>query len=76
MDQTAIPLPMVERIEGLRDGASAIHGADAPWHARVPLGLRNAFDRNPPVSCSSINSFFSGYDVPGRFGWLGHPRRF
>ncbi|MBS0383053.1 MAG: TonB-dependent receptor [Proteobacteria bacterium] len=52
-------------------------GWDAPWHAKVALGVRNAFDRNPPVSRSgTINSFFADYDVPGRFWWLGYRQGF
>ncbi|MGH8191148.1 MAG: TonB-dependent receptor domain-containing protein [Rhodanobacteraceae bacterium] len=51
-------------------------GWEAPWNARVTLGVRNAFDRDPPVSYSSINSFFSEYDLPGRFWWTSYRQKF
>lgn len=51
-------------------------GWDAPWGARVTLGVRNAFDRKPPASYSAMNSFFAEYDVSGRFCWLGYRQRF
>ena len=50
---------------------------DAPWHARVTLGVRNAFDRAPPVAYSAFsNSFFPDYDIPGRFWYLSYRQRF
>ncbi|TAN05603.1 MAG: TonB-dependent receptor [Rhodanobacteraceae bacterium] len=52
-------------------------GWEAPWNARVTLGVRNAFDRDPPVSYSAFaNSFFPDYDVPGRFWWASYRQRF
>ncbi len=50
---------------------------DAPWHARITLGVRNAFDRNPPVSYSAwANSFFPDYDLPGRFWYASYRQKF
>ncbi len=50
---------------------------DAPWHARITLGVRNAFDRSPPVSYSAYaNSFFPDYDLPGRFWYASYRQRF
>jgi iron complex outermembrane receptor protein len=49
----------------------------APWNAAVTLGVRNAFDRAPPVSYSAFaNSFFPDYDVPGRFWYLRYRQSF
>jgi iron complex outermembrane receptor protein len=48
----------------------------SPWKGRFTLGLRNAFDRDPPVSYSSFNSFFSDYDVPGRFWYASYRQTF
>jgi iron complex outermembrane receptor protein len=40
----------------------------APWRGRITLGVRNAFNRSPPVAYSAFaNSFFPDYDLPGRF---------
>ena len=48
----------------------------AAWHAVITIGLRNAFDRSPPVAYSAfVNSFFPDYDVPGRF-WYVRYRQF
>jgi iron complex outermembrane receptor protein len=49
---------------------------DAPWHARMTLGVRNAFDRNPPVAYSAMNSFFPDYDLPGRFWYASYRQKF
>jgi iron complex outermembrane receptor protein len=50
---------------------------DAPWHARITLGVRNAFDRSPPVSYSAYaNSFFPDYDLPGRFWYASYRQKF
>ena len=47
----------------------------SPWGAHVTLGVRNAFDRTPPVSFSAFaNSFFPDYDLPGRF-WYARYRQ-
>lgn len=49
---------------------------DAPWRGRITLGVRNAFNRSPPVSYSSANSFFPDYDVPGRFFYASYRQKF
>lgn len=50
---------------------------EAPWQARVTLGVRNAFDRDPPVSYSAfLNSSQPDYDVPGRFWYASYRQRF
>ncbi|HJU40450.1 MAG TPA: TonB-dependent receptor [Tahibacter sp.] len=49
----------------------------APWKGRFTLGLRNAFDRDPPVSYAGVaNSFFADYDVPGRFWYASYRQAF
>ena len=50
----------------------------APWQGVLTLGVRNAFDREPPHawSCSSFNSFFPDDDIPGRFWWLSYRQKF
>ena len=49
---------------------------DTPWDARITLGVRNVFDRDPPVSYTTANNFDPGYEVPGRFWHLGYTQRF
>ena len=50
---------------------------DAPWHGQVTAGIRNALDRNPPVSYSAFeNSYFPDYDIPGRFFYASYRQKF
>ncbi len=49
----------------------------APWRAYFTLGVRNAFDRTPPVSYSAFaNSFYADYDIPGRFFYFRYRQQF
>ncbi|MBS0432331.1 MAG: TonB-dependent receptor, partial [Proteobacteria bacterium] len=49
----------------------------APWKGAFTLGVRNALDRNPPVSYSAAaNSFFPDYDLPGRFFYASYRQKF
>ena len=49
----------------------------APWNAYFTFGVRNAFDRTPPVSYSAFaNSFFPDYDIPGRFFYVRYRQQF
>ncbi|MDC8016006.1 TonB-dependent receptor plug domain-containing protein [Tahibacter soli] len=49
----------------------------APWKGRFAFGMRNAFDRDPPVSYAAFaNSFFSDYEVPGRFWYASYRQAF
>lgn len=50
-------------------------GWTAPWKGRFALGVRNALDRDPPVSYSS-GGFLPDYDVPGRFWYASYRQRF
>lgn len=52
-------------------------GWQTPWNARLTLGVRNAFDRDPPVAYSSLfNTFYADYDVPGRHWYASYRQRF
>ena len=54
-------------------------GWEAPWRARIVVGVRNAFDRNPPPLRSQYGidiTFVPDYDVPGRFFWLSYRQQF
>jgi iron complex outermembrane receptor protein len=49
----------------------------APWRAYVTFGVRNAFDRTPPVSYSAFaNSSFPDYDITGRFFYFRYRQQF
>ncbi|MEP6484206.1 MAG: TonB-dependent receptor [Rudaea sp.] len=50
---------------------------DSPWQSRFTLGVRNAFDRSPPVAYSAFtNSFYPEYDLPGQFWYARYQQRF
>jgi outer membrane receptor protein involved in Fe transport len=50
---------------------------DAPWDARLSLGIRNLLDEDPPVSYATFDGNFAPhYEVPGRFWYLGYTQRF
>lgn len=53
-------------------------GWHAPWNGVLTLGVRNAFDRNPPIAYSyaDMNSFFPDYDIPGRFFYARYQQKF
>lgn len=49
----------------------------APWQGTFTVGVRNAFDRDPPVAYSAnANSFFADYDIPGRFFYASYRQKF
>jgi iron complex outermembrane receptor protein len=45
----------------------------APWKGSFRMGVRNAFDREPPMAYSL---FMPDYDIPGRFWWLEYRQQF
>lgn len=50
---------------------------NAPWNARITLGVNNAFDRSPPRSAVvAANSFDPQYEVPGRFYYMRYTQKF
>ena len=50
---------------------------NAPWNAKVTLGLNNAFDKDPPRSVQAFaNSFDPQYEVPGRFYYMRYTQKF
>jgi iron complex outermembrane receptor protein len=51
-------------------------GWDAPWHAHVTAGVHNVFDRDPPISRTSMNSILPTYDIPGRFWYVEYTQHF
>lgn len=49
---------------------------ETPWDGRYVFGVRNALDRDPPVSyAGTANSFDAAYPVPGRFWYVNLSQR-
>ncbi|RDZ29452.1 TonB-dependent receptor domain-containing protein [Lysobacter silvisoli] len=62
-------------------GATTYHDAsvffNAPWNARITVGLNNVFDKDPPRSASTFaNSFDPQYELPGRFIYFRYSQKF
>lgn len=50
---------------------------NAPWNAKVTLGVNNIGDKEPPTSFSTFaNSFDPQYEVPGRFYYVQYSQSF
>lgn len=50
---------------------------NAPWDARITVGVNNIGDKDPPVSFLTFaNSFDPQYEVPGRFYYMQYSQRF
>lgn len=50
---------------------------NAPWNAKIGVGVNNFTDKDPPVSTLAFaNSFDPQYEVPGRFYYLQYTQRF
>ncbi|UHQ22407.1 TonB-dependent receptor [Lysobacter sp. 5GHs7-4] len=64
-----------------RIGGTTYHDAsvffNAPWNARITIGVNNVFDKNPPTVLNSFaNSFDPQYEVPGRFVYFRYAQKF
>jgi iron complex outermembrane recepter protein len=62
-------------------GATTYHDLQvrwkAPWNATISGGVRNVFDKDPPVAISANNnSFDPSYDIPGRFFYMSYNQKF
>ena len=62
-------------------GATTYHDIsgywNAPWNAKITIGINNVFDKNPPVALNAFaNSFDPQYEVPGRFMYLRYTQKF
>jgi iron complex outermembrane receptor protein len=50
---------------------------NAPWNAKITLGINNVFDKDPPVAYSAFaNSFDAQYEVPGQFFYMRYTQKF
>ncbi|MGQ0798874.1 MAG: hypothetical protein ACT4NL_02020, partial [Pseudomarimonas sp.] len=49
----------------------------APWNAKVTLGVRNLFDKDPPLSSNAFaNTYDAQYLIPGRFYYFSYEQNF
>ena len=50
---------------------------NAPWNAKITVGLNNVFNMGPPRSATTFaNSFDPQYEIPGRFVYLRYNQKF
>jgi iron complex outermembrane recepter protein len=76
-DEDGIPTPSAEN----HIGATTYHDISAywqaPWNAKITMGLNNVFAKEPPRSVQAFaNSFDPQYEVPGRFVYLRYTQKF
>jgi iron complex outermembrane receptor protein len=62
-------------------GATTYHDVsaywNAPWNAKITVGVNNVFDKDPPVALNAFaNSFDPQYEVPGRFYYMRYAQKF
>ncbi|MGO4223064.1 TonB-dependent receptor [Lysobacter sp. TAF61] len=62
-------------------GATTYHDVsvywNAPWNAKVTLGINNIFDKNPPIAFTAFaNSFDPQYEIPGQFFYMRYSQKF
>jgi iron complex outermembrane recepter protein len=62
-------------------GATTYHDASvywqAPWNAKITVGVNNVFAKEPPRSVQAFaNSFDPQYEVPGRFVYMRYTQKF
>jgi iron complex outermembrane receptor protein len=52
-------------------------GWTSPWNSDISVGVRNIFDKEPPVAYSAFaNSFDPNYRTPGRFYYVSFTQKF
>ena len=62
-------------------GATTYHDVsgywNAPWNAKITIGINNLFDKDPPRSVQAFaNSFDPQYEVPGQFYYMRYTQKF
>lgn len=62
-------------------GGTTYHDASVylktAWNAKVTVGVKNIFDKQPPVSFTTFaNSFDPQYEIPGQFFYLQYNQKF
>jgi iron complex outermembrane recepter protein len=76
-DQDGVPTPSAQN----HIGGVTYHDFSAywqaPWNAKISVGMNNAFAKEPPRSVQAFaNSFDPQYEVPGRFVYLRYTQKF
>jgi len=50
---------------------------NAPWNAKIAVGINNVFDKNPPIVLNAFaNTFDPQYEVPGQFFYMRYSQKF
>ncbi|MFD0739787.1 TonB-dependent receptor domain-containing protein [Lysobacter koreensis] len=50
---------------------------NAPWNARITVGVNNLFDKDPPTQPRAFaNSFDPAYEIPGQFVYFRYSQKF
>ncbi|MBD8528175.1 TonB-dependent receptor domain-containing protein [Pseudomarimonas arenosa] len=80
-NQDGLAFNGLERIPTNLLGGTTYHDLQlrwsAPWNGVISGGVKNLFDKDPPVSISvANNSFDPAYDVPGRYYYLSYSQTF
>jgi iron complex outermembrane receptor protein len=62
-------------------GATTYHDVsvywNAPWNAKVTIGVNNLFDKNPPIVLNAFaNTFDPQYELPGQFFYFRYSQKF
>ena len=62
-------------------GATTYHDVsvywNAPWNAKIAVGMNNVFDKNPPIVLNAFaNTFDPQYEVPGQFFYMRYSQKF
>ena len=62
-------------------GATTYHDVsgywNAPWNAKITVGINNLFDKDPPRTVQAFaNSFDPQYEVPGQFYYMRYTQKF
>ncbi|HEY0503101.1 MAG TPA: TonB-dependent receptor [Lysobacter sp.] len=62
-------------------GATTYHDVsvywNAPWNAKVTVGINNVFDKNPPIVLNAFaNTFDPQYELPGQFFYMRYSQKF
>ncbi|BDU17751.1 TonB-dependent receptor domain-containing protein [Lysobacter auxotrophicus] len=62
-------------------GATTYHDVsvywNAPWNAKIAIGVNNLFDKNPPIVLNAFaNTFDPQYELPGQFIYFRYSQKF
>ena len=80
-NQDGLALNGLEQIPTNQLGGTTYHDLqlrwNTPWDGTISGGVKNVFDKDPPISIFvANNSFDPAYDLPGRFYYLSYSQNF